>query len=75
MVKMEKSGIKKDNKNYKKNDTEYCMIDMILEPTTSELVLNNDVHSFFDYDNSKDLKDVKVKNYKHLGKVRMPIAQ
>lgn len=72
---MEKSGIDKNDQEYRKYDTEYRMIDSILEPTTPELVLNDEIQSFFDYDNSKNLKDVKVKNYKHLGKVRMPIAQ
>lgn len=37
--------------------------------------LNPDVKNFFDYDNSKDLNDVKVLNYKHHGKIKFPIAQ
>lgn len=65
----------KNSKEYQKYETEYRIIDLILKPTTPKLFLSDDVHSFFDYDNSKELKDVKVKNYKHLGKVRMPIAQ
>ena len=39
------------------------------------LWLNPDVKNFFDYDNSKDLNDVKVLNYKHHGKIKFPIAQ
>lgn len=50
------------------------MIDMITNPTTPRLELA-DVESFFHYDNSKDLKDVKVKSYKHMGKIEFPIAQ
>lgn len=39
------------------------------------LWLNPEVKNFFDYDNSKELKDVKVLNYKHHGKIKFPIAQ
>ncbi len=39
------------------------------------LWLNPEVKNFYDYDNSKDLKDVKVLNYKHHGKIKFPIAQ
>lgn len=40
-----------------------------------ELWLNPEVKDFFDYDNSRELKDVKVLNYKHHGKIKFPIAQ
>lgn len=40
-----------------------------------ELWLNPDVNDFYDFDNSKDCKDVKVLNYKHHGKISFPIAQ
>ena len=40
-----------------------------------ELWLNPEVKSFYDYDNSRDLKDVKIKNYKHMGPIKFPIAQ
>ena len=39
------------------------------------LWLNPDVKNFSDYDNSKELKDVKILNYKHHGKIKFPIAQ
>ena len=39
------------------------------------LWLNPEVKNFFDYDNSKDLKDVKILNYKHHDKIKFPIAQ
>ena len=39
------------------------------------LWLNPEVKSFYDYDNSKDLKDVKILNYKHHGKINFPIAK
>lgn len=56
-------------------DTELRIIDMIKNPTTPELWLNPDITSFFDFDNSKELKDVKVKKYKHMGKLKFPITQ
>lgn len=40
-----------------------------------ELWLNPEVKNFYDYDNSKELKDVEIKNYKHMGKIKFPISQ
>lgn len=40
-----------------------------------KLWLNKDIKNFYDFDNSKDLKDVKVLDYKHHGKIHFPIAQ
>ena len=65
----------KDSDEYKNFDTEYRIIDIILDPTVPQLELSDEVTDFFDYDNSKELKDVKVKKYKHMGKIRFPLAQ
>lgn len=40
-----------------------------------KLWLNPEVKNFYDFDNSKDIKDVKVLDYKHHGKINFPIAQ
>ncbi len=40
-----------------------------------ELWLNPEVKNFYDFDNSKECKDVKVLNYKHHGKINFPLAQ
>ncbi len=40
-----------------------------------ELWLNPEVTDFYNFDNSKECKDVKVLNYKHHGKISFPIAQ
>ncbi len=40
-----------------------------------ELWLNPEVHNFYDYDNSKECKDVKVKNYKHHGPIKFNLTQ
>ena len=39
-----------------------------------ELWLNPEVSNFFDYDNSKELKDIKLLNYKHHDKIKMDVA-
>jgi thymidylate synthase len=39
-----------------------------------KLWINEDIKDFFEFDNSKDLKDIKLINYSHLGKIAMPVA-
>jgi len=68
-------SLEEDSKEYKKIETDLRIIDLILEPNTPELWLNPNVDDFFKYDNSKDLKDIKIKKYKHMGKISFPIAQ
>lgn len=40
-----------------------------------DLWINPDVKDFYQFDNSKELKDIKIKNYKHHGPIKFPIAQ
>ena len=40
-----------------------------------DLWLNPEVRDFFEFDNSSELKDIKVLNYKHHGKISFPIAK
>lgn len=40
-----------------------------------KLWLNPEVDDFFKFDNSRDLKDIKLVDYKHMGKITFPIAQ
>ena len=40
-----------------------------------ELWINPEVRDFFKIDNSRELKDIKVKKYQHYGKISFPIAQ
>ncbi len=65
----------KDSDEYNELDSNIKIIDMIFNPTKPELVLNHDIDDFFLFDNSKDLKDIKIKNYKHMGKIKFPITQ
>lgn len=67
--------LNKDSDEFKKLDTDYRIIDLILEPTVPTLELSDEVKDFFDYDNSKEIKHVKVRNYKHMGKITFPLAQ
>lgn len=39
-----------------------------------EFWLNPEIKDFFEFDNSKELKDIKVKNYKHHGPIKMDVA-
>lgn len=40
-----------------------------------ELWINPSVTDFFSFDNSRELKDIKVRKYQHHGKIDFPIAQ
>lgn len=40
-----------------------------------ELWLNPEIKEFADFDNSRELKDIKVLNYKHHGPIKFPISQ
>ncbi len=40
-----------------------------------ELWINPEVTDFYEIDNSRELKDVKVKKYQHMGPIKFPIAQ
>lgn len=65
----------KKSEEYKQIDTEKRMIDIILEPTKPEIWLDPSIDNFFDFDNSKELKHVKVKEYKHMGNIPFERAQ
>ena len=40
-----------------------------------ELWLNPEIKDFYEFDNSKELKDIKVRKYNHHGKISFPISQ
>ena len=40
-----------------------------------KLWLNPEVKDFFEFDNSRDIKDIKLIDYRHMGKISFPIAQ
>lgn len=39
------------------------------------LWLNPEIKDFYAFDHSKDLKDIKLENYQHMGKIQFPLAQ
>lgn len=40
-----------------------------------KLWLNPKIKDFYKFDNSRELKDIEIRNYKHHGKISFPIAQ
>ena len=65
----------KKNDEYLRCDADLRIIDIILNPVKPELWLDPSINDFYDFDNSKDLKHAKIKNYKHMGKISFPITQ
>jgi thymidylate synthase len=39
-----------------------------------KLWINPDIKDFFEFDNSKELKDIKLVDYQHLSKISMPVS-
>lgn len=44
-------------------------------PDTPTLWLNPKIKDFFDFDNSRELKDIKLENYQDLGVIKMPVTE
>ena len=65
------------NTTYDENEKEDYLkaIDILLSQEKPYLWVNPEIKDFYKYDNSKELKDIKVKEYKHMGKIKFPIAQ
>ena len=40
-----------------------------------ELWINPEIDNFYDFDNSSELKDIKIRKYEHHGPIKFPIAQ
>ncbi len=61
-------GIREQIKRYdetKKNGT---------LPKAPKLWLNPEITDFFKFDNSRELKDIKLEGYEHLGRIKMPVT-
>lgn len=61
----QKDGIKEQIKRFDENG----------DYDAPKLWLNPDIKDFYDFDNSKDLKDIKINGYEHMGPIKFPIAQ
>jgi len=68
-------GISKQQELSKKSEKISRAVDIALAEEKPYLWVNPEITNFYDYDNSKELKDIKVKEYKHMGKINFPIAQ
>ena len=44
-------------------------------PKTPKLWLNPKVRDFTKFDNSRELKDIKLEGYEHLGVIKMPVTE
>lgn len=64
-----------DPKSIVDKETLIKILDLLIESEKPYLWVNPDIDNFYDYDNSKELKDIKVKNYKHMGKIKFPLSQ
>lgn len=67
--------LSKEDDLYKEIDTELKIIDMLLYPTKPILELDKSIREFKDFDNSKDIKHVKIKDYKHMGSIKFKVTQ
>lgn len=56
------------------NDLMLRCIDLLETKEKPYLWINKDIKDFYKYDNSRELKDIKVKQYRHLGKLKFPDA-
>ena len=74
---LEKKMLTLDEKSdeYLRCDADLRIIDIILNPVKPELWLDPSIDDFYKFDNSKDMKHAKVKNYKHMGKIPFKVTQ
>ena len=61
-------GIKEQIAKYEKAKKDKTL------PPAPKLWLNPEIKDFYAFDNSKELKDIKLENYKNLGSIKMPIT-
>ena len=44
-------------------------------PAAPKLWINPNIHEFSAFDNSRELKDIRLENYKNLGTIKMPVTE
>ena len=62
-------GIKEQISRYEKATKEGTL------PEAPKLWLNPNIKDFYDFDNSKELKDIKLEGYENLGVIKMPVTE
>lgn len=70
-----KEKLEQPNYKCKENEKLSKALDIKLSEEKPHLWVNPEIKNFYDYDNSRELKDIKVKEYKHMGKISFPISQ
>lgn len=70
-----KKQLENPNFKLKIGETIDKALDIVLSGEKPYLWINPEIDDFYKYDNSKELKDIKVKEYKHMGKIQFPISQ
>ncbi len=63
------AGIKEQIARYDKATKDNAL------PKTPKLWLNPKIHDFYQFDNSRELKDIKLEGYEHLGVIKMPVTE
>ena len=59
----------------KSTDLKVKVCDYVLNPPSPELWVNPDVKDFYKFNNDDECKDIKVLNYKDLGKINFPVSE
>ena len=44
-------------------------------PKAPKLWINPEIHDFYKFDNSRELKDIRLEGYEHLGVIKMPVTE
>ncbi len=44
-------------------------------PPAPKLWINPEIKNFYDFDSSRELKDIKLENYENLGTIKMPVTE
>ena len=75
LEKLEEHQNMEETEYIKNSKLDKKIIDIIESEEQPYLWLDENVKDFFAFDNSRELKHCKVKNYKHMGKISFPITQ
>ena len=62
-------GIKEQIARYDKAVTDDTL------PEAPNLWINSEIQEFKDFDNSRELKDIRLEGYEHLGVIKMPVTE
>ena len=52
-----------------------CFISPIFPGITDVFSIIEEIKDFYKFDNSRELKDIKLEGYEHLGVIKMPVTE